>query len=172
MIAADERLDMARLSAELGVDRTTLFRWVGNRDQLLVEVIWSVAEPLFRECVTTAHGSGASYVSRVLGRWVSGAHRAPEFRAVVARDPERALRLLASRNGELHRRMVVAVEKLLRQERAAGALPHPVAPGELADLLVRTTNSHVWTDLVTGDRADPVAVQVAIGLLLRPEGAR
>src|ERR1700712_4307668 len=40
---AGERLDMGALAAELGVDRTSLFRWVGNRDALLAEVLWSLA---------------------------------------------------------------------------------------------------------------------------------
>jgi AcrR family transcriptional regulator len=172
MIAANERLDMARLSAELGVDRTTLFRWVGNRDQLLVEVLWSVVDPLFRECITAAEGTGASYIARVLGRWVAVAHRSPELRAVVTRDPERALRLLAGRDGDLYRRLVAAVDKLLRQERASGCLPHPVALTELAEIVVRTANSWVWSDLITGDAPDPVSVQVAVGLLLRPRTAQ
>lgn len=169
MIAANERLDMARLSAELGVDRTTLFRWVGNRDQLLLEVIWSVVEPLLLECVTAAEGTGSAYLARVLGLWVEKAHRSPELQAVVSRDPERALRLLATRDGGLHGRLVESVEKLLRQERAGGCLPHPVALDELAEILVRTASSWVWTDLITGDPPDPIGLQVAVGLLLRPQ---
>jgi AcrR family transcriptional regulator len=171
MIAANERLDMARLSAELGVDRTTLFRWVGNRDQLLVEVVWSVVEPLLRDCVTAADGSGPAYLARVLGRWVAAAHRSAELRAVVARDPERALRLLAAPGGDLHRRLVEAVEKLLHSERASGCLPHPVALAELAEIVVRTVNSYLWTDLITGEPPNPVRAQVAVGLLLRPRSA-
>lgn len=168
MIAANERLDMARLSAELGVDRTTLFRWVGNRDQLLVEVIWSVAGTLWRECLAGAEGSGPNYIARVIGLWVARVHRSAEFRAVVARDPERAMRLLAASSGDLHARLVAAIETLLRQEQKAGCLPHPVALGELAELIARTTSSYVWIDLVTGDPPDATAAQVAVGLLLRP----
>ena len=40
---ACERVDMSALSEELGVSRVTLYRWVGSRDALLVEVIWSLA---------------------------------------------------------------------------------------------------------------------------------
>lgn len=32
---AGTKIDMGGLAAELGVDRTSLFRWVGNRDALL-----------------------------------------------------------------------------------------------------------------------------------------
>lgn len=44
VVIAGERLDMGKLAARLGVDRTTLFRWVGNRDQLMAEVTWDVTE--------------------------------------------------------------------------------------------------------------------------------
>jgi AcrR family transcriptional regulator len=37
-----ERIDMSALADELGVNRVTLYRWVGSRDQLLVEIIWSL----------------------------------------------------------------------------------------------------------------------------------
>ena len=38
-----ERIDMSGLADELGVNRVTLYRWVGSREQLMVEVIWSLA---------------------------------------------------------------------------------------------------------------------------------
>ena len=34
---------MSALADELGVNRVTLYRWIGSRDRLLVEVIWSLA---------------------------------------------------------------------------------------------------------------------------------
>ncbi len=43
------RLDMQALAAELGVNRVTLYRWVGSRDDLLVEVLWSMTRWRFNE---------------------------------------------------------------------------------------------------------------------------
>ena len=37
---AAERIDMGAIAQELGVNRVTLYRWVGSRDRLLVEVLW------------------------------------------------------------------------------------------------------------------------------------
>src|SRR5919202_1288040 len=42
---ANQRLDMSVLAPALRIDRTSLFRWVGNRDALLAEVLWSLAGP-------------------------------------------------------------------------------------------------------------------------------
>src|SRR3954467_6900576 len=41
---APERVDMSALADELGVNRVTLYRWVGSRDKLLVAVVWTLAE--------------------------------------------------------------------------------------------------------------------------------
>src|SRR3954465_14750206 len=41
---AAERIDMSALADELGVNRVTLYRWVGSREQLLVEGVWSLGE--------------------------------------------------------------------------------------------------------------------------------
>src|SRR4051812_22396453 len=40
---AAERVDMSALADDRGVNRGTRYRWVGSREQLLVEVIWSLA---------------------------------------------------------------------------------------------------------------------------------
>lgn len=65
---AGERIDLQRIAARLGVDRTTLFRWVGNRDQLLVAVLTSLADPTLRDAAAAApvpgpSGSGGSSVT-------------------------------------------------------------------------------------------------------------
>src|ERR1700756_2927787 len=52
------RIEMRELAAELGVNRATLFRWVGSRDDLLAEILWSLAEPTLTIAVDRAPGSG------------------------------------------------------------------------------------------------------------------
>ena len=39
---AAERIDMSALADELQINRVTLYRWVGSRERLLVEVLWSL----------------------------------------------------------------------------------------------------------------------------------
>ncbi|SEL54363.1 hypothetical protein SAMN04515665_11458 [Blastococcus sp. DSM 46786] len=36
-LLSGERLEMSSLAADLGVNRVTLYRWVGSRERLLVE---------------------------------------------------------------------------------------------------------------------------------------
>ena len=48
------RIEMQELAVEVGVSRATLFRWVGGKDQLVSEIIWSIALPTFRQAVQDA----------------------------------------------------------------------------------------------------------------------
>ena len=59
---AAERIDMTALARELGVNRVTLYRWVGSREQLLVEVIWSLAELSLENLVARTRATGAERV--------------------------------------------------------------------------------------------------------------
>src|SRR5271167_3075033 len=43
-----DRIDMQALARALSVDRATLYRWVGSREQLLSEVLWSLIDPTIR----------------------------------------------------------------------------------------------------------------------------
>ena len=86
-----ERIDMGRLAGRLGIDRTSLFRWVGNRDALLSEVLWSLAVPTLQQAEDAAAGrSGPDRVAAVLTSFASDLIRAPYFRAFLRREPAHA----------------------------------------------------------------------------------
>ena len=53
---------MSALAEELGVNRVTLYRWVGSRNQLLVEVIWSLAERTLDDIDGRVRAKGAERV--------------------------------------------------------------------------------------------------------------
>lgn len=44
-----EKISLAALADDLHIGRATLFRWVGNRDLLIGEILWSLYEPLYKE---------------------------------------------------------------------------------------------------------------------------
>src|SRR5918994_6834475 len=62
---AAERVDMSAMADELGVNRVTLYRWVGSREQLLVEVIWSLASRTLESLDARRRATGAERVVKV-----------------------------------------------------------------------------------------------------------
>lgn len=165
---AGERIDMGRLAGELGVDRTSLFRWVGNRDALLAEVLWSLAVPTLDHVDATATGAGADRVLEVLSRFVTALIENVAFRGFLDREPARALRLLTTRASPVHRRLVASIETMLTEETERGRM-HPVLPThDLASVLVRIAESFAYADLIAGETPDAARAEAAFALVLQP----
>ena len=165
---AGSRIDMGALAADLGVDRTSLFRWVGNRDRLLSEVLWSLAVPTLDAARRDAAGSGAARLVDVLARFTADLIEAPYFRGFLQREPARALRLLTTTDSDVQSRFVHAVTELVAAEQASGAFdPAPLSAEELARLLVRISESFTYADLISGETPDPARARAAFEYVLR-----
>jgi AcrR family transcriptional regulator len=163
---AGERIDMQKLAADLGVDRTTLFRWVGNRDKLLATVLWSLGAPTFRNAIEQTESIGPARVADATGQFVQDLIDAPYFRVFLQREPERALRLLTTKASVVQHEMVTATERLLQQEIDRGHLPHALSAHDLAYLIARVAESFIYADLITGERPDATKAAIAIAALL------
>lgn len=162
------RLEMQELANELGVSRATLFRWVGSRDQLLAEIIWSVAEPTFQLAVEAAAGEkGGRRIAAILGRFAAATIKSVPFMAFVQREPERALRLLTTRATTFQARLLGLIEPCLQEEVDAGQIDPPLPVRDLAYLIMRMTETFVYADVIAGETPDPAKVEQAIRALLR-----
>ncbi|WP_236808225.1 QsdR family transcriptional regulator [Amycolatopsis albispora] len=164
---AGRRIDMQELAAELKVGRATLFRWVGNREQLLGEVIWSITERTFDRHNRAVGGSGGARIAEVVGTYVRTVNNDGPFRAFLRREPERALRLLTTKASLVQRRTIAAVESMLTEEIDRGALEPPLPVHDLAYLIVRIAESFIYTDIISGEEPDADKAREAVAALLR-----
>jgi AcrR family transcriptional regulator len=169
---AGRPLDMGRLAGELGTSRATLYRWVGSKERLLGEVIWSLAEAEMQEARAAAAGSGADYVAEVTERYMAGATRFAPLRRFIEQDPEYALKVLASKHSPMQRRSIAATRDLLEEQVLAGALAPPLDLDSLAYLVVRIVESFLYSDVITGSEPDVTKAADAIHALLRAPPAR
>ena len=165
---AGERIEMGALAAGLGVNRVTLYRWVGNRERLLVEVLWSLARPTLEHAWAESAGSGAERVAEVSLRFMRAVLGHERFPAFVHDEPELALRILTRGDTGLQRRLIAHYEAMLREEIQAGRLSTPLPVHELAYMIVRTMESYVYTDLITGEEPNPEKGAMVLRVLLRP----
>jgi len=165
---AGERLDMQQLAAELGLHRTTLYRWVGTRDRLIGQILWSMAEPALREAVEAAgRARGGERIARGIERYLQGSLGAPFMRRFLEEEPEAALRVLTTKDSVLQARSVEFVQGLLEEEIERGALEPPMPVHDLAYLIVRIGESFLYTDVITGEDPSPEKAAQAVRALLR-----
>lgn len=161
------RLDMGALAAELGTSRATLYRWVGTRERLLGEVVWSAAEPTLAEARRSARGTGAGYLAEVAEHYLRNALEFRPLRRFIEQDPELALRVLTSKHSPMQRRSVAAMRSLLEEQVQAGAYAAPLDLDTLAYVIVRIGESFLYSDVITGSEPDIDRAAEAIATLLR-----
>ena len=162
-----ERLDMSALARELGVNRVTLYRWVGSREQLLVEVIWSLAERTLEDLDRRTRARGAERVVRVTSEFIDAVITNPGMRFWLAEEGEAAMRLLTLREPGYQVRLVAWHERLLRAEAEAGRLKLSADPPEVAYVIVRLIESYVYLDFITGEEPEPGRAEPILRMLLR-----
>lgn len=165
---AGERLDMGQLAAELGLHRTTLYRWVGTRDRLVGEILWSMAEPALRDAVEAAgRARGGERIARAVEHYLTGSLRASFMRRFLEAEPEFALRVLTTKEGVVQARSVDFLRELLEEEVERDSLDPPMSPDDLAYLIVRIGESFLYTDVITGGEPAPEKAAQAVRALLR-----
>src|SRR2546429_9657018 len=63
------RIDVQAIASELGLGRTTIYRWFGSRDELIGEVLVRAAEPLLEQARAGARGPGSVPLIDTLDRF-------------------------------------------------------------------------------------------------------
>lgn len=161
-----ERVDMNDLAQELGIGRATLYRWVGSRDRLLGEVLWSLAELGLAQSRAEATGRGAAWVLAVYRRFGDLIVGLEPLRHFVKSEPECALRVMTSKASPLQRRVVDTFRDVLVEAQKTRGLKLRLDPETLAFAMVRIAESFLWTDLITGGTPDLAKAQEVTEVLL------
>ena len=166
-----ERVDVRRIARDLGVGRTTLYRWLGDREQLLSEVIGDLADVAWRRAEQETGGSGIAGLQATVRRFAVLTSAHGPARHFARTEPGMALRVLLAPDGRIRRGMRERVERAL----AAHAVPGSYAP-ETPDLLVEIGIALVWTPITIGEEPDLERMARLLGALDparpgRPAGA-
>jgi AcrR family transcriptional regulator len=164
---AGERIDMNALAQQLGVSRVTLYRWVGTREQLLVEVLWSLTERTLAKNQGEAKGTGARWIANVMTQFITDVVDHAGMRRFLAEEGDFAMRLLTRRSSGFQPRLVNSIEVMLTEQVDAGTFNTAIPLDELAYILVRIVESYVHLDLITGETPDPRRAEVVLHGLLR-----
>jgi AcrR family transcriptional regulator len=157
---------MTAIADELDINRVTLYRWVGSREQLLVEVLWSLAERVLAWAQEQVEASGGERIVQVIIRFLDRVIVDPGMQRFLFEEGELAMRLLTRADHEFQPRLTAAVHEVLRNEDEAGALDLRVDLEELAFAIVRIIESYTYLDLILGEKPDAARAEPILRLLL------
>jgi AcrR family transcriptional regulator len=164
---AGQRVDMSAIADELGVNRVTLYRWIGPRDRLLVEVIWSLADRAITAADQSTSARGAERIVQIATRFIDTVIANPGMQAWLAGEGEHAMRLLTRHETDFQPRLIHAIERLLAEETDAGRLDLPADLHDLAYVMVRLIESYTYLDLITGEDPQTHSAEPILRMLLR-----
>lgn len=155
---AGEPVDMSALAAELGIGRSTLYRLVGNREDLLAIVLAEATERTFRRTVAdmaaeagsdTEPPGGTEYILAVMDRFLNAVVDAKPLQAVSQREPLLIVRLMLL-PGLVEQTAGRLVGELLDAEVAAGRMELPLPTATFGLALIRMCDAHLYAPLLGG----------------------
>ena len=164
---AGERISLEDLAAELGISRATAYRWAGNAELLAAQVIASLVEDTFARSVREAKGRGAERIVDATARGLRYIATSKPYQAFIRRDPERALRIVASKEAPVQSRTIALNQQLIEEEVKSGALSLPVDAHTMAYALVRIGESFLYADAIAGEKPDLDKAVEILKLMLR-----
>lgn len=160
-----ERLDMRAMAAELGISRATVYRWAGNHDQLLGEVLSELTSKTFAIAQQGIRHRGRARVLAVYRNVLTMLAESKAFEAALLRDPRQFLRV-ATRAGPVSRTNAALCEELLRREIERDALAPSTDVSALASAMVRIGEATIYADLLAGAEPDVDRSVEIVALLL------
>jgi AcrR family transcriptional regulator len=162
---AGEKLDMSWLADDLGASRATLYRWVGNRDNVLAMVLSEATERTYRQAIEQAQGRGSAYLLDLFDKVMHSIVASAPLRALTTREPMVFIRL-AFLPGAIESAAARITAEVLARESASGALNLTLTPEVLAKALVRICEVHLYAPLLGGDEPEIETALDLVSLLL------
>ncbi len=165
-----KRINLSALAEELGVGRATIMRWVGNKDLLLGEVLWSLYKDEFDKAKARADAqpglSGVDYLAEIYSQINQVLVQAEPLHHFLRQDPQAALKVLTSNESGIQSRLINAWVGLLREQRDAGQINPQMDIQSLAYFIVRIGEGVVYSDMICGRKPEPEPANTALRLLL------
>jgi AcrR family transcriptional regulator len=147
-------IDLKELAGELGVNRVTLYRWVGTYEMLLGEVLCTLADQAWQAACESTRKSDPDYVAKVLHRFLELIQGHEPFQRFVRTEGEFALKVATSKHSRVQASVVEHCRVLLAEQLEAGQLDLPRDLESLAYALIRISESFLYNDLITGRAPD------------------
>jgi len=167
MYLRGQRVDMQALATELGISRTTLYRWTGQREQLLSDILWSLSDDIFEQAKRDhPKHTGTKRLLAIFRQHVGALVEAEPLHAFLRQETQAALRILTSPTAGVQSRTVSKLAELYREEVQAGAFHPRIDPDTLAYAVVRVTEGFIYNDALRAIEPEVERAAKIVSLLL------
>jgi len=146
------RVDVQAIAAELGLGRTTIYRWFGSREGLIGDVLVTVTKPLLAQARAGARGKGGAKLLDTFDRFNHSLVKAPALRRFVEQERDAAVRIITSGAGNVQPRNVEMITEVIEHEVRAGTYDPPVEPATLGYAVVRLAEAFIFNETASGMR--------------------
>lgn len=161
-------LDMEELGARSGLSRATVYRRIGNKQQLLGAVFSSLMVDTFLAADARRRSRGRSRVLTVLQDCLEAIVADQPFHEFLVRDPQVALRIVASPEFSPQGTSIELMTRLLERELPHGDFTLSASAQQTATAAIRLSEAFIYSDLLTGETPDIDTAMTLIGLLIPP----
>jgi AcrR family transcriptional regulator len=165
---AGQRIELQSLAERIGVSRVTLYRWVGTREQLLTEVIWSLTRQTLEAEWARLRDTPGPRVPDLLGGMMQAIWAQPGARKFLEQENALAMSLLTLKAHGFQPRILALVRDKLAEDVAAGRIEDILPLDDLAYTVLRVTESFHYLPTITGEPADPDRATRVLKAILRP----
>jgi AcrR family transcriptional regulator len=144
-----QRIEMRTLAQELGIGRTTLYRWVGERDELIEEVFARLIDEWFQIVSSQARGTGRTRLIDIFTRFLDIASASTPLSDFASREPALTMRLLLDRKGKVATHSKELISTLVEEH-----LPDLEVPENFVDAIEMSTVALVWANIAAEREPD------------------
>ena len=169
------RLDTRTLAAEVGISRSTLFRRVGNREDLMGDALWYMADRTMSTAVRdweAAHGAavrdpeGELRCLAVMRQYREAIATNDGFRRLLDDEPTVAIRVLTDPHGRVQPRVMATHVELLRRDVEDGGFVPAVSLDSLCYAIVRLGEAFLYSDVLASRAPDLAAASTLLAALV------
>lgn len=169
------RLDTRTLAAELGISRSTLFRRVGNREDLLGDALWYLADRTMAAALrkwartegpAVRGTNGELRCLAVMREYRSAIAGNRGFRKLLDDEPTVAMRVLTDPHGRVQPRVMTAHLELLRRDVDDGGFVPVVSLESLCYAIVRLGEAFLYSDVLASRAPDLDAASTLLAALV------
>jgi AcrR family transcriptional regulator len=161
MLRRGERVDMQTVADALDIGRATLYRWVGDREKLLDEVLGRLVAKNWRTARVEAGASSLDAVLATIAGFMAATASWPPVVDFAEREPDLALRILLAPDGNVADGIRVGLQDTLARH-----LPGRTLPAATLDVMVKIGAALQWANVAAGNPPDiDTAVEASRALL-------